>query len=273
MSYSNTNLLSAAGYKAIEKRIDRYILSIQDNEQDAELCSSSIANLESYLQSFHHHEPGFKNWLYSMMNGAVAAKANDDLTNLWMRYKAASVEAKKVKFRTRNIEGNIPAVSGSQNRTSAVNFNTLHTSDGHTAPRGGNYDASFLNRGRAAQPASVQPQHGSPNSRKSGSSGVFTMDRSGHNSAAGSYHSQTGRFSYPAMQMQPPPPPPPPQQQSQYYAVNPFPPSPADSYGEGRYQGPYQGHYFVGPGPSYPPRSGSWNGQGAQQGQGGPYHQ
>ncbi|KAJ7768510.1 hypothetical protein B0H16DRAFT_1686572 [Mycena metata] len=249
--------------QAIEKRIKDYIRSIRDSEQDPNLRSSSIANLETYLQSFHHYEQGFKSWLYGMMNRTVAAKANKDLTDIWVDYQAASVEAKQFAFSLRCIDGlltsvhlrarfrtrnDTPAVSGTQNRTPAVDFNTLRTSEG------------YLSRGRAAQPASAQPQYPSP------APSIFHYSSDGRNSAASSHHSQAESFRYDVPPM-PAVPPPPQQQQTQYYGGDPFSRRPVDAQGQGA------GVYYQGPGVSYPPHSGPWIGHGAQQRQGGPYYQ
>ncbi|KAJ7026152.1 hypothetical protein C8F04DRAFT_1126344 [Mycena alexandri] len=270
MSFLSNDVLPDGDYREIKQRIDNYIWEIEFAERDQDLRNDSVEKFAKYLERFHHCEPGLRNWIYSTMNSAVAIKANEDLTELWTAYKKKSMAAKRGRTQRPN-----PAPP--------IDFNTPRTSEGYTAPWGGNYDASSLMRGRAAppasaqsplsllrgraaQPASTQPLHSSPSSANSRNSNeVFSFHgSSGHNSAAGSYHSQPNRLLYPAMQM-PPPPPPPQQPQTQYYAVDPFPRGPVDSQG--------QGQYFAGPGLPYPPHSGPWRGHGAQQGQGGPYHQ
>ncbi|KAJ7186652.1 hypothetical protein C8R46DRAFT_1057650 [Mycena filopes] len=182
---SARQVLSAEEYQNIERRIDSYILRISNNEADAALREESIEKLERYLEKFHHYGSGFKNWLYSKMNGAVTTKANEDLTDLWTAYQAASVTAKMAGVKnTYNEERASRAAAG------PINFNMLLTNDGHSAPQTGNYDHSYMTRGRPVYSANTQPHNGSP------ASGVFEYNSSGHNSVASSYHSQQGPLYY-----------------------------------------------------------------------------
>ncbi|KAJ7186606.1 hypothetical protein C8R46DRAFT_1057555 [Mycena filopes] len=251
---NSSKTLPAADYAAIKARIDRYIGYIVASEGDEAFRAQSIEKLEVFLRTLHSSRSGLRDWFYRFMDSAVTGRANSDLESIWLQYQADSVALQ-------DQQGAPPAVRrGRRGRPGSIQ------SDVQAPPYFNNQSSShFSSQGSFS--ASVQ---GSPHSSVSGhnsyrqDSPLFHLDTpSANNSPASSHHSL--RYPYMAPGTAPPHPAQAQPQQPQFYAAVPYPRGPIGQQG--------QGMYYAGPGASYPPQSGPYAGQGAHQGQGGPYYQ